>query len=113
MEHIRTEKVLDREYHLEDIEPADQEAAIAGFFRTKDKHIAAFLKARGFRFRGLERVQLANSRKTVVAFCFDGENVTRRTIFEYYNNVDRENWTVNAKMVLEEYRNINSLIANF
>lgn len=111
------EDIVDSEYYgLEELSEEEREAAIADFDRTKEKAIAAFLKARGFVFRGLEKVVLTNAqgrRKSVTQFCFDGKNVTRRHILEFYNTDDSKAHNVNAKLLLQEYRNVNSLIANF
>jgi len=106
-------KVIESAYVVDDIAPEIRDEQIKGFFRTKDKSIAAYLKARGFKYRGLERVRLLQQRKDVTVFCFDGQGVTRRTVLEYYNNVEKQNWNVNAKLLLEELQSINSIISNW
>jgi hypothetical protein len=112
-EQTSNSKVIDTAYTIDDIPPEHRDEMVKGFYRTKDKNIAAYLKARGFSYRGWERVRLVQQRKEVTVFCFDGQNVTRRTILEYYNNVEKSNWNVNAKLMLEELQNINSIISNW
>jgi hypothetical protein len=108
------ERVIDAQYVFNEGE--DQESLKKNFYRTKDKYIAAFLRARGYVFRGMEKVQLQDTRgrrKSVIRFCFDGGNVTRRALFEFYNTDDHKTLTVNAKLILQELKNVNSLIGNF
>lgn len=108
------ERVIDAQYIFSDGD--DEEALKKNFYRTKDKYIAAFLRARGYVFRGMEKVQLQDTRgrrKSVIRFCFDGGNVTRRSLFEFYNTDNPKVLTVNAKLILQELKNVNSLIGNF
>jgi len=115
-DEIRAEKVVDSEYYYEGIPDEDREEAVKRFFRTKDKKIAAFLKARGFPYRGMEKIVITNAhgkRKTVIAFCFEPPEVIRRTVLDFWNRDDSEYHNVNAKLLLAEVQNINSLIANF
>jgi len=111
------EQIIDSDYILDkDIGDEERKSIIEGFYRTKEKTIAAYLKARGYNFRGMEKILITNiseKKKVVFAFCFDGGNVTRRAILEYYNTDDSKVLNVNAKLILNEFRNINSLIANF
>lgn len=112
------EKIVDASYTLDDLNLSkeEREEYIKGLFRTKEKNIVAYLRARGYKFRGMERVVIMNAMrrtKTVIQFCFDGHNVTRRAVLEYYNTDEIEHCNVNAKRVLQEFKNVNSLIANF
>ena len=115
-EEVKNEMVVDSVYYYEGIEEGDREAAVKEFFRTKDKKIAAFLKARGYPYRGMEKIVITNAhgkRKTVVGFCFEPRDVIRRTQLDFWNRDDAEYHNVNAKRLLAEVQNINSLIANF
>jgi len=117
LEEVRSERVIDAHYFLEDVENKDEEDKLKkDFYRTKDKYIAAFLRARGYKLRGMEKVLLTDTRgrkKTVIRFCFDGQNVVRRPVFEFYNTDDSKILNVNAKLILQELKNFNSLIGNF
>ena len=107
------EEIIDKVYYLEGL--TEEEEKELNFYRTKDKQIAAYLKARGYKLRGMEKILIGGGhrKKKIVVFCFDGSNVTRRAILEYYNSDDPKLYTVNGKLVLSEFRNINSMIANF
>ena len=110
------EKVIDATYDVEDIEEEYREESIKNFYRTTEKSIAAYLRARGFLYRGVEKVILFNGRgreKVIVRFCFDGSDVTKRSILEYYNIGDKDKHTVNAKRFFQEFKNVNSIIMNF
>jgi hypothetical protein len=105
------ETLIDSMYY-EDM--TDEE--LGGLYRTREKRIAAFLKARDYKFRGMEKIVVNNNHgrnKMIIVFCFDGGNTTRRSILEYYNQDNSSVHNVNAKKILSEFANITSLIANF
>lgn len=108
---MKKESIIDSMYY-EDVSEEEKNS----FFRTREKQIAAFLKARGFVFKGMEKIRLENSRgraKVIIMFCFEGGNVTRRSILEYYNSDSISNHNINAKKLMTEFSAITSLIANF
>ena len=110
----RNESIVDSQYVFNEGE--NEEELKKDFYRTKDKSIASFLRSRGYIFRGIEKVQLNDARgrrKYVMRFCFQGGNVVRRALFEYYNTDDSKYFNVNAKLLHQELRNVNSLIGNF
>ena len=93
--------IIDAFYYDEDIPAEEKEKFIEGFFRTRDKNIAAYLKARGFKFRGMEKVRLGNgSKKQLVVFCFDGQGLTRRSLLEYYTFLVIINYTLKVKLMM-------------
>jgi hypothetical protein len=110
----QTERIVDAQYVIFDGEK--EEELKKGFYRTKDKYNAAYLRARGFIFRGVEKIILTDTKgrkKPIFRFCFDGGNVTRRALFDFYNTDDPKFFNVNAKLIFQELRNVNSLIGNF
>lgn len=109
-----TEQIVDAHYVF--VNGEDEETLKKDFYRTKDKYNTAYLRARGFIFRGMEKILLGDSRgkrKPLIRFCFDGNGVCRRALFEFYNTDDPKFFNVNAKLLLQELRNVNSLIGNF
>jgi hypothetical protein len=110
-EDIKDATVIDSEYYYEDLE-GDKEEIKKEFYRTKDKYVASYLRARGYTLRGIEKINInKNKSKKIIVFCFDGKNVVRRPVIEYYGEKSAAN--VNAQSLVIELRNINSLIANF
>jgi len=111
-EDIKDFTVIDSEYYLEELEGEPEELK-KEFYRTKDKYIASYLRAKGYSLRGIEKINSNNKNrsKKIIVFCFDGKNVTRRSVIEYYG--EKSNSNVNAQSFVIELRNINSLIANF
>jgi hypothetical protein len=110
------EEIIKSEYWLDGIKEEDKETAVKSFFRTQEKKIAIFLKARGYPLRGLEkRIQKVGSgqNKKLLVFCFDGENIVRRALLEYYNNSNPQIFNVCGKLMLETAQDITSLIINF
>jgi len=108
------EEILRSEYWLDGIEEPEQQEAIQNFFRTQEKKIAIFLKARGFLLRGVEKKFITTAtkhRKTIVVFCFDADKVKRAKL-EYYNLTNPDTYNVNAKSILEASQDITSLIIN-
>jgi len=113
--NVTSTKIIDSMYHKVDGKAPDKEE-IKSFYRTREKRISSFLKARGFPYRGMEKVLISSKNgksKTIVVFCFDGGDETRQSIFEYYNSDERQDFNVNAKKILAEFSNITSMISNF
>jgi hypothetical protein len=115
MDKIKEE--VKAEYWLDGIDESLHEKAKnePGFlFRTQEKKIAIFLKARGYPVRGLEKktVRVAGGHgKKILTFCFD--NVVQRARLEYYNNDNPDSHNVNAKRILDAQQDVTSMIVNF
>jgi hypothetical protein len=110
---IIKEEIIKSHYFEIDGPPSEED--INGYFRTRDKHVAIFLDARGFPILGWERVaQHDNRRKSreVMQFCFQGQGATDRAVLEYHalNQADRHN--VNARCYNSAQRTITSIIQN-
>jgi len=113
---IIKEELVDAVYYLDEVKEEDKKEIIAALYRTKEKNIIAYLMARGYKIRGMEKLVLINGqgrKKMIIQFCFDSKEITRRAVLEYYNTDDCKYFNVNAKRVLQEFKNVNSLIANF
>lgn len=114
---IKDEEVTKAEYWLDGIEPSLHEKAHNDpefFFRTQEKKIAIFLKARGYPVRGLERRSIrvaGNQSKKILTFCFD--NTVTRARLEFYNDNNPDSFNVNAKCILDAQQDITSMIVNF
>lgn len=83
-------------------------------FRTQEKKIAIFLKARGYPIRGIEKktIRVADGHnKKILIFYFD--NVVKRARLEFYNNENPDSYNVNAKRILDAQQDITSMIVNF
>ncbi|HEC72024.1 MAG: DUF5659 domain-containing protein [Candidatus Thorarchaeota archaeon] len=111
------EEVVKAEYWLDGIDPELHDKAQNDpdyLFRTQEKKIAIFLKARGFPVRGLEKKQLriaGGQNKKILTFCFD--HTVQRARLEYYNDNNPESYNVNAKSILDAQQDITSMIVNF
>ena len=108
------EEIISSEYWFDGIKESDQETEKEKFFRTQEKKIAIFLKARGFPLRGVEKKYIytaSKHRKTIIVFCFDNALVQRARL-EYYNLTNPDTFNVNAKSILEASQDITSLIIN-
>lgn len=115
MDNIRDkEEVIKVQYWLDGIEEEFHEKAKKDFFRTQEKKVAIFLKARGYPIRGLEKKMLrvsGNQKKKILSFFFDSS--VRSAYIDLYNVDDANTYNVNAKRMLDATQDIGSLIINF
>jgi len=115
MENIKEkEEIIRTQYWLDGIDEKVHDQVIEGFFRTQEKKVAIFLKARGYPVRGLEKKMIrvsGNHKKKILAFCFD--SCVRSAFLELYNYDDPKHFNVNAKRMLDATQDISSMIINF
>lgn len=101
--------------HYFEIEGPPSEEDIAGYFRTRDKHVAIFLDARGYPILGWETVMMHDARKRsrkVSQFCFQGGGVTQKAVLEYHAMNQASHFNVNARCYNSAQRTITSIIQN-
>lgn len=115
MENIKEkEEIIKTQYWLDGIDENFHDEVVKGFFRTQEKKVAIFLKARGYPVRGLEKKTIrisGNQKKKILAFCFD--NCVRSAFLDLYNFDDPKIFNVNAKRMLDATQDISSMIINF
>lgn len=111
------EEIIKAEYWFDGIDPELHEQAQNDpdfLFRTQEKKIAIFLKARDYPVRGLEKKVFrvaGGHNKKILTFCFD--NTVQRARLEFYNENNPDKHNVNAKCILDAQQDITSLIVNF
>jgi hypothetical protein len=110
----KSKRILKSYYHHDDDEELKEEE-INEFCRYKDKSVAMFILARGYRLRGWEYVEetdVSGKKRSMTQFCFDGNKVTRAAFVEYHALDTPEEHNVNAKRYNDAMRTINSIIQN-